>query len=127
MSVALAVRDAIAARQDVPIHDDVPSAATFPYLVIVHVEPGVATWACGSRMVTTTVRVQVWSDHIGPYHCDDIARGIHDALHNQPLTLPDGRAAMSVTVRGWTTSRDGDNRLWRATVPVSVRVHHPHQ
>lgn len=85
-----------AAVQPVPVYDDVPQNAAFPYVVVgddSSVDWPVALDADGEEVEAT---VHIWSRYAGRREVKELMAQVRAALHDRPLSLAPGLSLVSL-------------------------------
>jgi hypothetical protein len=112
--------DSVSARKTyvVPVYDDVPDNAPFPYVSFSFQNVDAADFL-SERKDSRMIYLSVWSDYRGQREVLQIMEQIYEALHEQRMPLDTGRIAQ-MRVVGRDTNREPDGVTYMGRVRVMV-------
>jgi len=106
--------DLLAALGGPAIHDDVPQAAAFPYVVLDQMR--INDWSTGTERGSEHVlMLHVWSRYSGKRESYAIADAIRAVLDDAELMLDDNRL-INLTHQYSDLKRDADGETWHAVM-----------
>ncbi len=117
-----AILDALRVALAVPVYDDVPQGAAYPYVVISS-QVARPNDPLSSRRDESFVYLNVWSRYSGQREVLDIMALIDGALHQQRLPMESGRMVRLYVIRR-LPQREPDNETFMGTVTVRALTEH---
>ena len=117
-----AVYGALSAALSVPVYDDVPEGAAYPYVTLSS-QAARPDDPLDSRRDERFVYLTVWSSYRGQREVLEIMGQIDGALHRARPALETGRTVRAYVVRK-VTSRDLPDGTYSGNVTVRVIVEH---
>tara|TARA_B100001123_G_scaffold389496_1_gene466316 strand:+ start:2538 stop:2921 length:384 start_codon:yes stop_codon:yes gene_type:complete len=122
IAVQKAVYQRLSQSLSVPVYDDVPADATYPYVTLDRVDVHANDYVNHQRD-ERFIYLNVWSNYRGQKEVLDILSAIHNAMHDARLSLEAG-ALISCRVIRQNTHRDSDGVTYQGSLTLRIQTAH---